>query len=150
MKSKKELLEMFYSTLWELQNMNNDYVKSSLKRDLALLIDILENEIEESRQPTKGGGQTGGNTMCKFYNGKEITADNLKAEILDYTNNLNNPQDDLSEETRKIFEKMVAGYPGVDDDIEFIVDKLREDNLTQANLQDVEDVLKLGGFDFEK
>ena len=47
MKSKKELLEMFYSTLWELQNMNNDYVKSSLKRDLALLIDILENEIDD-------------------------------------------------------------------------------------------------------
>ena len=47
MKSKEELLQMFYSTLWELQNMNNDYVKSSLKRDLALLIDILENEIDD-------------------------------------------------------------------------------------------------------
>jgi hypothetical protein len=49
MKSKKELLQMFYSTLWELQNNNNinTYVKSSLKRDLALLIDILENEIDD-------------------------------------------------------------------------------------------------------
>ncbi len=49
MKSKEELLEMFYSTLWELQNNNNinTYVKSSLKHELALLIDILENEIDD-------------------------------------------------------------------------------------------------------
>ena len=47
MKSKEELLEMFYSALWELQNTNNVYVKSSLKHDLALLLYILENEIDD-------------------------------------------------------------------------------------------------------
>ena len=67
--------------------------------------------------------------MCKFYNGKEITADNLKAEILDYTNNLNSRH--LSKKRGKSLRWLLISR---DDIIEFIMTNF-ERTTGQANLQ---------------
>ena len=47
MKSKDELLQMFYAALWELQETNNKYVKSRLRHEMELLLYILENDIDD-------------------------------------------------------------------------------------------------------
>ena len=47
MKSKEELLQMFFTTLCELQETNDFHLKSYLKHELALLLHILENDIDD-------------------------------------------------------------------------------------------------------
>ncbi|NLY36922.1 MAG: hypothetical protein GX046_06785 [Tissierellia bacterium] len=47
MKSKEELLQMFHTALWELQETNNENVKSRLRYELELLLYILENDIDD-------------------------------------------------------------------------------------------------------
>ena len=47
MKSKEELLQMFNAALWELQETNNENVKSRLRYELELLLYILENDIDD-------------------------------------------------------------------------------------------------------
>ena len=47
MKSKEELLQMFHTALWELQETNNESVKTRLRHDMELLLYILENDIDD-------------------------------------------------------------------------------------------------------
>lgn len=56
--------------------------------------------------------------------------------------------DDLFEETHKIFDHMMAGYEDVDEDIEYIAQKLNEDKMYIWNLQDIERVIMKGQWNF--
>ena len=56
---------------------------------------------------------------------------------------------DIENETISIFDKMAEGYEDVEEDLDYIVQKLKEDNLEEFfNLQDVEKIIKQGQWNF--
>ncbi|NLD16145.1 MAG: hypothetical protein GX666_01025 [Tissierellia bacterium] len=87
------------------------------------------------------------NTLNTFYNGKEITKENLLSLIKECIEE--GWQDsDLQRNTEIALEKIYHGqYDGVDEDIQFILEELNSKTkwgylYPNANLQDVEIIIK--------
>lgn len=97
----------------------------------------------------------------KASKNKDDMAELIRGWILDYLevkpsevkkaiwlHRLEPEMDDLFEETHKIFDRMMAGYEDVDEDIEYIAQKLNEDKMHIWNLQDIERVIMKGQWNF--
>lgn len=88
----------------------------------------------------------------KFYNGKEITKENLIPMIGECIEE-NWKNSDLLPLTERIFEEMYKGYEYVEDDIENILGQLKAKTrigyiYPEPNLQDVEIIISEGEWNF--
>lgn len=83
--------------------------------------------------------------MKKLFNGNEINKENI-IKMIEECSNEKWKGSDLCRESEYIFEKMLLGYDGIDEDFEYIIEKL--DN--HSNLQDVESVIKDEEWNFGK
>ena len=81
--------------------------------------------------------------MKKLYNGKEISKESI-LEMIRESSSENWRGSDLYGESEQIFEKMLEGYDGIDEDFEYIIIRLEND----SNLQNVEDIIMSGEWNF--
>ena len=93
--------------------------------------------------------------MNTFYNGKEITKENLLSMIKECMEE-GWKNSDLHRETEEALEKIYFGeYEGAEEDIEYILDKLNSKLAyggylyPNANLQDVETIISTGQWYFQ-
>lgn len=93
--------------------------------------------------------------MNTFYNGKQITKENLLAMIRECIEE-GWENSDLHKSTEGALEKIYfGGYEGREEDIEYILDKLNSKSLygysyPNPNLQDVEIIISTGQWYFQE
>lgn len=96
----------------------------------------------------------GANMRNKFYNGKEITKENLLNMIGECIES-NWKNSDLFNETEEALEKMYQGYEGVEEDISSILENLKNKNrfgwnFAEPNLQSLEIIISEGKWYFQE
>lgn len=94
--------------------------------------------------------------MNTFYNGNPIKKENLLSMIKESMEE-GWKNSDLHRETEIALEKIYHGYNGVDEDVEYILDKLNSKPAygggyfyPRANLQDVESIISVGSWYFQE
>ncbi len=94
--------------------------------------------------------------MNTFYNGKQITRENLLGMIQECMEE-GWKNSDLHRETEEVLEKIYGGrYEGREEDIFYILDRLNSKSVygghfyPNANLQDVENIISEGDWYFQE
>lgn len=84
-----------------------------------------------------------------LYNGKVVNKENIFEMITESIEN-NWKKLDLFPQSELIFEKMVTGYDGLDEDLDYIIEELKIDNAKMINLQTIEIIIMDGEWNFGK
>ena len=82
-----------------------------------------------------------------LYNGKKINTKNI-IFMIEESITENWPNADIYDETIVIYERMVQGYEGVLEDLDYIVTRLKEKNSLEINLQTIEKIIMYGQWNF--
>jgi len=82
-----------------------------------------------------------------LYNGKKVNTKNI-IFMIEESITENWPNADIYDETIVIYERMVQGYEGVLEDLDYIVTKLKEKNSLEVNLQTIEQIIIHGQWNF--
>ena len=82
-----------------------------------------------------------------LYNGKKVNTKNI-ISMIEESITENWPNADIYDETIVIYERMVQGYEGVLEDLNYIVQKLKEKNSLEVNLQTIEQIIIHGQWNF--
>ena len=85
--------------------------------------------------------------MLKMSNGKALSQESI-IDMIKNCVDKNWEGSDLYPETEKVFERMLNGYDGLDEDISYIIDHLKADGTSEINLQDIESIIKDGEWNF--